>query len=283
MAPNRPDPRYFHMHLVSDATGETLNTVARAATAHYGGYRAIEHVYALVRTAKQLSKVLQAIEREPGIVLFTIVDKDLRHNLQHHCERLAIPCISILDPVISSLAQYLNAESSPQIGRQHALNAEYFQRIDALNFTMSHDDGQNLEDVSKADVVLLGISRTSKTPTCIYLAQRGIRAANIPIVPQVAVPAQVYDLKGPLVVGLVASAERIAQIRRHRLLSLHESYESEYADPRRITDEIVFMRNLCAALDCPVIDVTRRSIEETSAAILNLLAEKAAHEHAKTP
>jgi [pyruvate, water dikinase]-phosphate phosphotransferase / [pyruvate, water dikinase] kinase len=279
----RADARYFHMHLVSDATGETLNTVARAATAHYSGYRAIEHIYALVRTAKQLTKVLSAIEREPGIVLFTIVDKDLRHNLQLHCDRLAVPCISILDPVIASLAQYLNAESTPQIGRQHAMDAHYFQRIDALNFTMSHDDGQNLDDISKADVVLLGISRTSKTPTCIYLAQRGIRAANIPIVPQVPVPSQLLDLKGPLIVGLIANAERIAQIRRNRLLTLNETRESEYADPRRITDEIIFMKTLCSELDCPVIDVTRRSIEETAATVLNLLAEKAARENALTP
>ena len=262
------------MHLVSDATGETLNTVARAATAHYSDYRAIEHIYALVRTGKQLQRVLQSIEREPGIVLFTIIDKDLRHQLQLQCERLAVPCISILDPVIASLAQYLNAESRPQIGRQHALNAEYFRRIDALNFTMSHDDGQNVEDVSKADVVLLGISRTSKTPTCIYLAQRGVRAANIPIVPKAPLPVQLHLLQGPLIVGLIASAERIAQIRRHRLLTLNETRETEYADPRRITDEIVFMKNLCTELNCPVIDVTRRSVEETAAAIMNLLAEK---------
>lgn len=277
------DSRYFHMHLVSDATGETLNTVARAATAHYSGYRAVEHIYALVRTPKQLSKVLHAIEREPGIVLFTIVDKDLRHNLQLHCERLAVPCISILDPVINSLAQYLNAESSPQIGRQHALTAEYFQRIEALNFTMSHDDGQNVEDLDKADVVLLGISRTSKTPTCIYLAQRGIKAANVPIVPKVPVPAQLRALNGPLIVGLIANAERIAQIRRHRLLTLRESRDSEYADPRRITDEIVFMKNLCAELGCPVIDVTRRSVEETAASVLNLYNEKLALDRQQSP
>lgn len=283
MSPAPTDSRFFHLHLISDATGETLNTVARAATAHYSNYRAIEHIYALVRTPKQLTKVLAAIEREPGIVLFTIVDKDLRHTLQLHCDRLSVPCISILDPVLQSLAQYLNAESSPQIGRQHALNAEYFQRIDALNYTMTHDDGQNLDGLSKADVVLLGISRTSKTPTCIYLAQRGIRAANVPIVPQVAVPQQLRDLKGPLIVGLIANAERIAQIRRHRLLTLRESRESEYADPRRITDEIIFMKNLCTELDCPVIDVTRRSVEETAASILNLLTEKTAQDRMSSP
>jgi len=279
----RSEARYFHMHLVSDATGETLNTVARAATAQYAGYRPIEHIYALVRTSKQLGKVLDAIEREPGIVLFTIVDQTLRTQLELHCQSLALPCISILDPVIATLAQYLNADSSPQIGGQHALDAKYFRRIDALNFTMAHDDGQSLADVEQADVVLLGISRTSKTPTCIYLAQRGIRAANIPIIPSIPVPPQVMEMKGPLVVGLVASAERIAQIRRHRLLTLHESRETAYADPRSITDELLFMKNLCARLDCHMIDVTRRSVEETAASIMNLLADRPARRQLDVP
>jgi [pyruvate, water dikinase]-phosphate phosphotransferase / [pyruvate, water dikinase] kinase len=271
---NRPDTRYFHMHLVSDATGETLNTVARAATAQYAGYRPIEHIYALVRTPKQLSKVLDAITREPGIVLFTLVDQSLRKQLEEHCAALAVPCISILDPVIASLAQYLNAATSPQIGGQHALDANYFRRIDALNFTMAHDDGQGIDEIDSADVVLLGISRTSKTPTCIYLAQRGVRAANVPIIPTLPVPDQLFRLTKPLVIGLVASAERIAQIRRHRLLTLKESRETNYADARNITDELVFMKTLCAKLDCPMIDVTRRSIEETAAAVMNFLADR---------
>ena len=269
----KPDQRFFHLHLISDATGETLNTVARAATAHYADYRAIEHIYALLRTSRQLQRVLDDIERQPGIVLFTIIDKDLRHQLEQHCERLGVPCISILDPVISSLAQYLNAESRPQIGRQHALNAEYFHRIDALNFTMSHDDGQNAAELEKADVVLIGISRTSKTPTSIYLAQRGIKTANVPIVPAVAVPQSLLEVRRPLVVGLIASAERIAQIRRHRLLALKENRETAYADPRQITGEILHMKKLCAERNWPVIDVTRRSVEETAAAVINLLGE----------
>ncbi|MGH8550524.1 MAG: pyruvate, water dikinase regulatory protein [Methylococcales bacterium] len=232
-------------------------------------------MYALVRTPKQLQRVLADIERQPGIVLFTVVNADLRHQLEQHCSRLGIPCISILDPVINSLALYLNTQSRPQVGGQHALNAEYFRRIDALNFTMSHDDGQNTEDLYKADVVLLGISRTSKTPTSIYLSQRGIKTANVPIVPGMEPPLPLLELKeGPLVVGLIASAERIAQIRRHRLLTLHESRETTYADPRHITDEMVHMKKLCSEKNWPMIDVTRRSVEETAAAVLNLLAER---------
>ena len=270
----KSEARYFHMHLISDATGETLNTVARAATAQYSDYRPIEHIYALVRTPKQLQKVLLDIERQPGIVLFTIINADLRHLLEQHCGKVGVPCISILDPVISSLAQYLNTSSRPQVGGQHALNAEYFRRIEALNFTMAHDDGLNADDLEKADVLLLGVSRTSKTPTSIYLAQRGIKTANIPVVPNVPLPENISRLKSPLIVGLIASAERIAQIRRHRLLTLHETRETTYADPRHITQEIVHMKNLCVQNSWAMIDVTRRSVEETAAAVLNLLADR---------
>jgi regulator of PEP synthase PpsR (kinase-PPPase family) len=271
---NKPARQYFHMHLISDATGETLNTVARAAAAHYADFQPLEHIYALVRTPRQLQRVLAEIERQPGIVLFTIVDSSLRAELEHHCSKLAIPCISILDPVIASLAAYLNAQSRPQIGRQHALNAEYFRRIDALNFTMLHDDGQNVADLEKADVILVGISRTSKTPTSIYLANRGVRAANVPVVPGIPLPKEIVEAVKPLVVGLIASAERIAQIRRHRLLTLKEHRETAYVDKLAITNELVHMRKICSVHNWPIIDVTRRSIEETAAAILNLLADR---------
>jgi regulator of PEP synthase PpsR (kinase-PPPase family) len=270
---NKPR-QYFHMHLISDATGETLNTVARAAAANYADFQPLEHIYALVRTPRQLQRALAEIERQPGIVLFTIVDHSLRTQLEEHCGRLGIPCVSILDPVIASLAAYLNAQSRPQIGRQHALNAEYFRRIDALNFTMLHDDGQNTGDLDKADVVLVGISRTSKTPTSIYLANRGVKTANVPIIPGVALPGELSQSSKPLVVGLIASAERIAQIRRHRLLTLKEHRETAYVDKLAITNELVHMRKICMNRSWPIIDVTRRSIEETAAAILNLLADR---------
>ena len=199
--------KFFHLHLVSDATGETLNTVARAATAHYADFQPIEHVYALVRSQRQLLRVLQNIEANPGIVLFTIVNPDLRRQLEEECRVLDVPAISILDPIISSLASYLNAESQPRAGAQHAMDAEYFRRIEAMNFTMMHDDGQHTEDLENADVVIVGISRTSKTPTSIYLANRGIKTANVPLVIQVPLPAIVTQLKAPVVVGLVASAD----------------------------------------------------------------------------
>jgi regulator of PEP synthase PpsR (kinase-PPPase family) len=271
--PQSGSQRYFHLHLVSDATGETLNTVAKAAAAQYSDFRPIAHIYALVRTPSQLNRALREIEEQPGIVLFTLINPDIRRHLEQQCESMGVPCLSILDPIISILSQYLNATSRPQVAGQHALNTDYFRRIDALNFTMAHDDGQNLEDLDKSDVVILGVSRTSKTPTSIYLAQRGIRTANIPIIPNLPVPQKLLEIQGPLVVGLIASAERIAQIRRHRLLSLKESRSTDYIDPRLITNELMFMKTLCSSKDWPMIDVTRRSVEETAASILNMLAE----------
>jgi len=270
---------FFHLHLISDSTGETLNTVARAAVAHYTEFRAIEHTYALVRTHKQLKRVLQDIEETPGIVLFTLVDPELRATLEDHCRRLELPAISILDPVVSTLASYLNAKSQPRIGAQHSLNAEYFRRIEALNFTMAHDDGQQTQELNEADVVLIGVSRTSKTPTSIYLANRGIKVANVPIVLDTPLPPSIYDAKRPLIVALVATAERIAQIRRNRLLSLNEPGDTKYVDRAVIAAELVFTRKLCARHNWPIIDVTRRSIEETAAAVMNLLHER---QHARS-
>ena len=275
---NRSEQRFFHIHLISDATGETLNAVARAAAAQYADYRPIEHIHSLIRTAKQMQRVIAEIDRLPGIVLFTVVDKDLRHQLETHCANAGVPCLSILDPVIASLANYLNAPSKPAIGAQHALNAQYFNRIEALNFAMAHDDGQNTDDLEKADIVILGISRTSKTPTSIYLAQRGFKTANIPIILNINPPILHLKLTKPLVVALTASPERIAQIRRHRLLTLKEGRETAYADARSITDETMYMKRLCIENQWPMIDVTRRSIEETAASIINLLAERNAQE-----
>ena len=271
--PQSGTQRYFHLHLVSDATGETLNTVAKAAAAQYSDFRPIAHIYALVRTPSQLNRALREIEEQPGIVLFTLINPDIRQHLERQCESMGVPCLSILDPIIATLSQYLNATSRPQVAGQHALNTDYFRRIDALNFTMAHDDGQSIDDLDKSDVVILGVSRTSKTPTSIYLAQRGIRTANIPVIPDLPIPQKLLELQGPLVVGLIASAERIAQIRRHRLLSLKESRSTDYIDPRLITNELMFMKTLCSSKDWPMIDVTRRSVEETAASILNLLAE----------
>jgi [pyruvate, water dikinase]-phosphate phosphotransferase / [pyruvate, water dikinase] kinase len=183
--------------------------------------------------------------------------------------------MSILGPVLQLLQSYLGSESTHRVGAQHTLNAEYFKRIDALNYTMLHDDGQHPEDLDDADVVLLGVSRTSKTPTSIYLANRGIKTGNVPLVPGVPYPLQVEALTKPLVVGLFASPERIVQIRQNRLLGLraHED-DHQYIDREAVAAEIAFSKKLCARHNWPLIDVTRRSIEETAAAVLNLLSER---------
>jgi regulator of PEP synthase PpsR (kinase-PPPase family) len=266
---------YFHLHLISDATGETLTTVARAATAQYTKVMPVEHVYPLVRTQKQLDRVLAEIEEAPGIILYTLLEDDLAKRLEDKCRELSVPCLSILGPVLQMLQSYLGTETSHRVGAQHTLNAEYFKRIDALNFTMLHDDGQHIEDLEEADVVLVGVSRTSKTPTSIYLANRGVKTGNVPLVPSIPVPPQVETLGRPLVVGLYASPERIVQIRQNRLLGLRAHRDDDqYIDREAVAEEVAFSRRLCAKRNWPLIDVTRRSIEETAAAVLKLLAER---------
>jgi regulator of PEP synthase PpsR (kinase-PPPase family) len=266
---------YFHLHLVSDATGETLTTVARAATAQYTKIFPVEHVYPLVRTQKQLDRVLAEIEESPGIVLYTLLEEDLVQRLESYCRELGLPCLSILGPVLQLLQSYLGTETSHRIGAQHVLNAEYFKRIDALNFTMLHDDGQHLEGLREADVVLVGVSRTSKTPTSIYLANRGIKTGNVPLVPGIPISRHVEELSQPLVVGLYASPERIVQIRQNRLLGLNAHHDDDqYIDRKAVAEEVAFSRKLCARHNWPSIDVTRRSIEETAAAVLSLLVDR---------
>src|SRR6201995_1206091 len=211
---------YFHLHLISDATGETLITVARAVAAQYAKMIPVEHMHPLVRNQKQLDRVLDDIEETPGIVLYTLLEANLVGRLEGKCRELGLPCLSILGPVLHLFQSYLGAQTTHKVGAQHTLNAEYFRRIDSLNYTMMHDDGQQTDDLEEADVVLVGVSRTSKTPTSIYLANRGVKTANIPLVPGVALPATVETLKQPLVVGLYATPERIVQIRQNRLLGL---------------------------------------------------------------
>lgn len=263
---------FFHLHLVSDSTGETLMTVARAATAQYEDVEAIEHVYPLIRSARQLEQVIGEIEASPGIVLYTLVDTELAERLEQAGRGSASPCVNILSPVFSVFQSYLNVRLTGRVGGQHALDADYFHRIDALNFTMLHDDGQIPGNLDDADVVLLGISRTSKTPTCIYLANRGLKAANIPIVPDIPLPPQLFSVRRAMVVAVIASVERIQQVRQNRILSLNAgSFANEtYLDRRQIAREIATTRKLCAERGWPVIDVTRRSIEETAAEIMSL-------------
>ncbi len=266
---------YFHLHLISDATGETLITVARAAAAQYARMSPVEHVYPLVRNQKQLDRVLDEIEESPGIVLYTLLEDDLTKRLEEKCRELGLPCLSILGPVLQLFQSYLGTETTHRVGAQHVLNAEYFKRIDALNYTMLHDDGQHVEDLEEADVVLVGVSRTSKTPTSIYLANRGVKTGNVPLVPGIETPRRLETLQKPLVIGLFASPERIVQIRENRLLGLRAHHDDDqYIDRQAVAEEVAFSRRLCARHNWPLIDVTRRSIEETAAAVMKLLVQR---------
>jgi regulator of PEP synthase PpsR (kinase-PPPase family) len=267
---NKPQS-FFHLHLISDATGETLLAAGRAASAQYKDARAIEHIYPLIRTEKQLMKVFEDIEEEPGIILYTVVDQALATHIDERCAALSLPCVSVLEPVLTVFQSYLGTPAGRRVGAQHVLDADYFRRIDALNFTMEHDDGQLQHDLDQADVVLIGISRTSKTPTSIYLANRGIKTANIPIVLGVPVPQSLVEARGPLVVGLIATAERISHVRQNRVLGTTTTYDSAgYVDRAAINEELAYARQLCTRHGWPMIDVSRRSIEETAAAILAL-------------
>ena len=261
---------YFHLHLVSDSTGETLINVGRAAAAQYEGVSAIEHVYPLVRSAAQLDRVISEIRAAPGLVLYTLVGGDLGERLEEVARETGSPCLSVLRPVHDLLRAYLGAETTARPGAQHMLNAEYFKRIDAMNFTLAHDDGNLPDDLEEADVILLGVSRTSKTPTSIYLANRGLKTTNLPLVPGVPLPPAIERARKPLVVGLFASPERIVQIRQNRLSSLNADESSLYVDRSAVADEITASRRLFTRNRWPTIDVTRRSIEETAAAIIDL-------------
>jgi [pyruvate, water dikinase]-phosphate phosphotransferase / [pyruvate, water dikinase] kinase len=273
-----PAAGQFNLHLISDSTGETLITVSRAAAAQYAKLLPVEHVHPLVRNQKQLDRVLADIEQSPGIVLYTLLQENLAAKLEEKCRALGLPCLSILGPVLHMFQAYLGAESTHKVGAQHTLNADYFRRIDALNYTMMHDDGQHADDLEEADVLLIGVSRTSKTPTSIYLANRGVKTANVPLVPGIALPPGIESLERPLVVGLYASPERIVQIRQNRLLGLKAHRDGDkYIDQQAVAEEVATSRRLCAKHNWPSIDVTRRSIEETAAAVLAHLADRRRH------
>jgi [pyruvate, water dikinase]-phosphate phosphotransferase / [pyruvate, water dikinase] kinase len=271
----------LHLHLVSDSTGETVTTVARAGVSQFEGVIPVEHVWSFVRTRAQIEKVLSFVEALPGLVIFTLVSPDLRRTLQDGCMALGTPCVPVMDPVVSALSGLLGAESRPQIGRQHAMDAGYFSRIEAMNFMFRHDDGQFAWELDQADVVLVGVSRTSKTPTSVYLANRGVKAANVPVIPDCPMPPEIERLEGPLIVGLTINPEFLVQIRMNRLRQLGADDQSvpaalariggDYAELERVQAEVVYARRLFARHGWPVIDVTRRSVEETAAAIFQML------------
>jgi regulator of PEP synthase PpsR (kinase-PPPase family) len=268
---------HFYMYLVSDATGTTLQGLARAALSQFEGVEPRERFWPMIRSEVQLDRAIADIQKHPGPVLFTFVDKTLRRKLQSACEVLDVPCMPVLDPILRSMSSYLGVAPQGVPGLQHALDEAYFKRIDAVDFALAYDDGRNLEGLEDADVVLVGVSRTSKTPTCVFLARRGIRAANIPLVPSVPFPEHVTKYKKPMFIGLTESPKRLENLRRSRLHAddLNPNYtDNEYLDLERIEDEIKKARRLFSKHKWPVIDVTRKSVEETTAEIYSLLQRR---------
>jgi regulator of PEP synthase PpsR (kinase-PPPase family) len=262
----------LHLHLISDSTGETLESVAKASLARFESAEAIKHFWPMVRSEGHLDRIIEEVAKKPGLVIYTLVDGVVRDRLERRCATLGLPMVSPLDPTISALSELLGQAATRRPGRQHVMDQAYFRRVDAINYTMVHDDGAqaNIEDLEEADIVLLGVSRTSKTPTSIYLANRGYKTANIPLVPQSPPPLHVWKVNGPLLVGLTTAPDRLQSIRRNRLLTLGQTPDTDYVDVERIEAEVAFARRLFADHDVPIIDVSRRSIEETAAAIINL-------------
>lgn len=261
----------LHLHLVSDSTGETLESVAKAGLAQFESVETVKHFWPLVRSKGHLDRVLEDIVRRPGLVLFTLVNGEVRHHLESRCRAMGLPSVSVLDPVIQGLSAVLGQQAAARPGRQHQMDDAYFRRVAAIDYTMHHDDGQGAEDWEDADILLIGVSRTSKTPTSIYLANRGYKTANLPLVPTSPPPEQLFRLERPLIVGLTTNPDRLIQVRRNRLLSLAQAPETDYVDTEQVTREVAAARRLCGDHGWPVIDVSRRSIEETAAAIINLI------------
>ncbi|MGI4730384.1 MAG: pyruvate, water dikinase regulatory protein [Janthinobacterium lividum] len=264
----------LHLHLLSDSTGETLENIAKASLAQFDDVETVRHFWPMVRTETHLDRILQEIAQSPGLVVYTLVNPAIRRVLEERCRALSLPLVAPLDPVNDALSALLGQQAKARPGRQHVLDAAYFARVDAIQFTIAHDDGLAAEEWEEADIVLAGVSRSSKTPTSIYLANRGYKTANIPIVVESPPPAVLFGLRRPLVVGLTTSADRLIAIRRNRLLSLNEATQTAYVDQDAVALEIAYARRMFADNGWPVIDVTRRSIEETAAAIIALCNDR---------
>lgn len=262
----------IHLHLVSDSTGDTLEQVAKASLVQFPGIEPVKHYWPMIRTARHMSRIIAEMEENPGIIMFTLVNHEIEKVLIESCKKNKWPYISVLQGIIHELGRHVGEKPTERPGLQHQMDDEYFDRIDAIQYTLAHDDGQISDNLLNADIILVGVSRTSKTPTCIYLANRGYRAANIPIVPGCPLPPELEKAReeGKFIVGLVNSVDRLVQIRRNRLLMLQENKTTDYVDEDLVKEEVKESRRLFSKMGWPVIDVTRRSIEETSVAIINM-------------
>ena len=258
----------LHIHLVSDSTGETVHQVARACLAQFTHVKPVEHIWTLVRTKAHLDVLFAGLDRHPGILLMSIIDQDLRSTIENACRAKGVPTASVLDPVVNLLTTVLGKPMTNLPGGQRRLDTAYFARMAAVDFAVSHDDGMNMGNLKKADMLIIGVSRTSKTPTSMYLAHRGYKVANYALVPKVPFPQHHLDGLHLFVVGLTNDPKRLSQIRRTRQASMQDTDNENYTDIQEITEEVRNARRLFTSNGWPVIDVTRRSVEETAAAIL---------------
>ncbi|WP_120076314.1 pyruvate, water dikinase regulatory protein [Aurantiacibacter odishensis] len=268
----------LHLHLLSDSTGETLEMLAKAALAQFGDAEVQRHFWPMVRSVQHLERIVDDFKANPGLVLYTLSNEATRDRLEDFCRQEGLPHVAALDPVVEALEERLGQEAHGRPGGKNKMDEAYFERVDAIQFTIAHDDGIAWDNWEQADIVLAGVSRTSKTPTSIYLANRGYKVANIPLVVESPPPDLLFKLKRPMVVGLTTAPARLIQIRRNRLLSLNEKTETSYVDEEKVSKEIAFARRMFADNGWPVIDVTRRSIEETAAAIIKLYQEREARQ-----
>ena len=265
----------LHIHLVSDSTGETVHQVARAALAQFPDVQISEHIWTLVRTPAHVETIASALTRNPGILLYSVVDPEIRRLIERVCSESNIPSLSVLDPLMDMLSSVLGYRQNTQPGGQHKLDKAYFDRMAAVEFAVNHDDGLNMDRLKGAQILLVGVSRTSKTPTSMYLANRGYRVANYALVPNVSFPLHLLENTPDLfVVGLTTDAKRLSMVRRNRLQHMSDSQNDTYADLNNINDELKSARRLFSTQNWPVLDVSRRSIEETAAAILHLYMNK---------
>jgi [pyruvate, water dikinase]-phosphate phosphotransferase / [pyruvate, water dikinase] kinase len=265
----------FHLHLVSDASGEISELLARAVVAQLENVKAERHMWNMVREQTQVDEVLAGVTANPGFVFHSVVEPKVRHALENGCRDLGVPHLAILEPFVLALARHLDAKVCYRPAARHVRDADYFKRIEAMRFILRHDDGQSGDDLDDAEIVLVGVSRTSKTPTCIYLANRGIKTANIPIVPGCPLPISLTKVGKPFFVGLTMEPMMLVRIRRERLDMLKQTYPTDYTDIKAVSRELTEARRLFASHGWPVVDVTHKPIEETAATILQIYERSA--------
>lgn len=262
--------RNLHLHLISDSTGETVHQFARAALAQFPETNITEHIWTLVRNKAHIDAIERNLEKNPGVVLFSVVNKEVREMLEKLCKEKGIPNLSILDSVVDLFSNVLGTKQSLLAGAQHKLDTAYFKRMAAVEYAVVHDDGLNIEKLDEADMLLVGVSRTSKTPTSMYLGHRGFKVANYALVPGVPFPIDKLPQKDMFIIGLTTDPKRLVQVRKTRLQHLSNSNNSTYADIDMITNEVREARKLFNKYNWPVIDVSRRSVEEIAASIIHL-------------